>query len=113
MPARARGKLLNECAVLLQQQAEEIAQLLALETGKAIRTESRPEAMVVADCFTFYGGLAGALKGETIPFSPTMMTLTQREPLGFVGALLPSTAPLIPMDFKLAPALAAGRAGDR
>src|SRR3546814_14042652 len=27
MPARARGKLLNECAVLLQQQAEEITQI--------------------------------------------------------------------------------------
>lgn len=108
MPARARGKLLNECAARLQEQAEEIAQLLALETGKAIRTESRPEAMVVADCFTFYGGLAGELKGETIPFSPTMLTLTQREPIGVVGAILPWNAPLMLMAFKISPALAAG-----
>src|SRR3546814_11485477 len=64
--------------------------------------------MVVADCFTFYGGLAGELKGETIPFSPTMMTLTQREPIGVVGAILPWNAPLMLMAFKIAPALAAG-----
>ena len=108
MPARARGKLLSQCAIRLQEHAEEIARLLALESGKAIRTESRPEASVVADCFTFYGGLAGELKGETIPFSPTMMTLTQYEPIGVVGAIIPWNAPLLLMAFKIAPALAAG-----
>lgn len=110
MPARARGKLLIECAARLQARAEEIARLLAWETGKAIRTESRPEAMVVADCFVFYGGLAGELKGETVPFSPTMLTFTQREPIGVVGAILPWNAPLMLMAFKIAPALAAGNA---
>lgn len=108
MPARARGKLLIQCADHLQKHAEEIARLLALESGKAIRTESRPEATVVADCFTFYGGLAGELKGETIPFSPSMMTLTQYEPIGVVGAIIPWNAPLLLMAFKIAPALAAG-----
>ncbi len=42
--------------------------LVALETGKALRTESRVEAGVLADVFTFFGGLGGEIKGETVPF---------------------------------------------
>ena len=57
MPARERGKLLVEGARMLSQHTEELARLVALETGKALRTESRVEASVLADVFTFYGGL--------------------------------------------------------
>jgi acyl-CoA reductase-like NAD-dependent aldehyde dehydrogenase len=106
--ARERGKILNECARRLLEHTEEIAQLLALETGKAIRTESRVEASLLAECFSFYGGLTSELKGETVPFDPKMLTLTQREPIGVVAAILPWNAPLMLMAFKIAPALAAG-----
>lgn len=106
--ARERGKILNECARRLLGHTEEIAQLLALETGKAIRTESRVEASLLAECFSFYGGLTSELKGETVPFDPKMLTLTQREPIGVVAAILPWNAPLMLMAFKIAPALAAG-----
>lgn len=106
--ARERGKILNECARHLLEHTEELAQLLALETGKAIRTESRVETSVLAECFSFYGGLASELKGETVPFDPKMLTLTQREPIGVVAAILPWNAPLMLMAFKIAPALAAG-----
>src|SRR5690606_29732222 len=82
--AKERGKVLNACARLLLQHAEEIAQLLVMETGKAIRTESRVEASLVAECFSFYGGLTSELKGETVPFDPKMLTFTQREPIGVV-----------------------------
>ncbi len=50
---------------------EELARLIALETGKALRTESRVEANTIADIFEFYGGLGGELKGESVPFAPT------------------------------------------
>ncbi|NYT66465.1 aldehyde dehydrogenase family protein [Alcaligenaceae bacterium] len=106
--ARARGKALNECARRLAEHAEEIAQLLALETGKAIRTESRGEANLVGECFSFYGGLTSELKGETVPFDPKMLTLTQREPIGVVAAIIPWNAPLMLMALKIAPAIAAG-----
>jgi acyl-CoA reductase-like NAD-dependent aldehyde dehydrogenase len=106
--ARERGRRVAQCAAVLQAHVEELARLVALETGKAIRTESRVEATVLADVFTYYGGLGSELKGETIPFRPDVLTLTLREPLGVVGAILPWNAPLLLMALKIAPALVAG-----
>jgi acyl-CoA reductase-like NAD-dependent aldehyde dehydrogenase len=108
--ARDRGKLVVKCGQILAEHAEELARLIALETGKALRTESRVEASVLADAFTFFGGLGSELKGETVPFSPTIMTMTVREPIGVVGAILPWNVPLLLMALKIAPALVAGNA---
>lgn len=106
--ARDRGKLLIEAGRVLSQHGEELARLVALETGKALRTECRPEASTTGDVFTFFGGLTPELKGETVPLKPGALTYTVREPIGVVGAILPWNAPLMLMAFKVAPALAAG-----
>ncbi|MDP2697844.1 aldehyde dehydrogenase family protein [Thalassospira sp.] len=107
-PARERGKLVAECGRVLTAHVEELGRLIALESGKALRTESRVEASVLADMFVFFGGLASELKGETVPFNPNMMTLTTREPVGVVGAIIPWNVPLLLMAIKVAPALVAG-----
>lgn len=107
-PARERGKLVAECGRRLTEHTEELARLVALETGKALRTESRVEAGVLADAFVFYGGLASELKGESVPFNPDMLTVTVREPIGVVGAIIPWNVPLMLMALKIAPALVAG-----
>ncbi|MGS0639732.1 aldehyde dehydrogenase family protein, partial [Citrobacter sp. VF227] len=78
------------------------------ETGKAIRTECRPEIATAADILAMFGGLATELKGETLPFSPDMLALTTREPLGVVAAILPWNVPLVLMALKIGPALVAG-----
>jgi aldehyde dehydrogenase (NAD+) len=109
-PVRERGRLVAACGTALAAHTEELARLVSLETGKALRTESRIEAGVLADSFAFYGGLAPELKGESVPFSPTVMTLTQREPIGVVGAIIPWNVPLLLMALKIAPALVAGNA---
>jgi acyl-CoA reductase-like NAD-dependent aldehyde dehydrogenase len=67
LPARERGRLVSECGRALNGHIEELARLVALETGKALRTESRIEASVLADVFIFFGGLGSELKGETVP----------------------------------------------
>jgi acyl-CoA reductase-like NAD-dependent aldehyde dehydrogenase len=108
--ARERGKLVTACGERLQKHVEELGRLVALETGKALRTESRVEASVLADVFLFYGGLGPELKGETIPFNPKMLTLTVREPVGVVGAIIPWNVPMLLMALKIAPALVAGNA---
>jgi len=51
--ARKRGTLVAECARLLNAHVEELGRLVALETGKALRTESRVEASVVADALQY------------------------------------------------------------
>src|SRR4051794_37381128 len=108
MPARKRGALVGQCAALLNEHQEELARLIALETGKALRTESRVEANVVADVFEFFGGLGGELKGESVPFAPDVLSVTVRQPLGVVGAIIPWNVPMLLMALKVAPALVAG-----
>jgi acyl-CoA reductase-like NAD-dependent aldehyde dehydrogenase len=108
MVARERGKLLAECGRRLNEHVEELGRLIALETGKALRTESRVEASVLADVFVFYGGLGSELKGESVPFNPDMLTVTLREPIGVVGAIIPWNVPLLLMALKIAPAMVAG-----
>lgn len=108
--SRERGKLIAACAQLFETHKEELARLVALETGKAIRTESRVEAGVVADIFAFFGGLGSEIKGETVPFRPDMLVMTLREPIGVVGAIIPWNVPMLLMALKIAPALVAGNA---
>ncbi|MBM3571110.1 MAG: aldehyde dehydrogenase family protein [Alphaproteobacteria bacterium] len=109
-PARERGKLVSECGRALTDHIEELARLVALESGKALRTESRVEASVVSDSFAYYGGLGAELKGESVPFDPNMLTVTTREPVGVVGAIIPWNVPMMLMALKVAPALVAGNA---
>ena len=40
----ALGALVHQCSAILKTHSEELARLIALETGKALRTESRVEA---------------------------------------------------------------------
>ena len=108
MPSRKRGALVAKCAVVIREHVEELARLIALETGKALRTESRVEANTVADVLEFFGGLGSELKGESVPFAPGVLSVTVREPLGVVGAIIPWNVPLLLMSLKIAPALVAG-----
>lgn len=108
MDASKRGSLVAECADLLEKHAEELAHLMTLETGKALRTESQVETKIFANTFRFYGGLGLELKGETVPYSDSMLTLTIREPMGVVGAIIAWNVPLLLMSLKVAPALVAG-----
>jgi aldehyde dehydrogenase (NAD+) len=108
MDAAKRGHLVSQCGDLLREYADELARLMTLETGKALRTESQVEAKAFANTFRFYGGLGLELKGETIPFSDSMLSLTILEPLGVVGAIIAWNVPLLLMSLKVAPALVAG-----
>ncbi len=108
MASRKRGALVAQCGALMRAHVEELARLIAMETGKALRTESRVEANTIADIFEFYGGLGGELKGETVPFAPNVLSVTVREPLGVVGAIIPWNVPMLLMALKVAPALVAG-----
>ena len=105
---RERGKLFLKIADALEARVEELARLIALETGNALRTQARPEAIGTVDMFRYYGGLGGELKGETIPLGEQVLSYTRREPMGVVGAIVPWNAPSILSAIKIAPALIAG-----
>jgi betaine-aldehyde dehydrogenase len=105
---RDRGRLLLRIADKMEAETEEMARLIALETGNALRTQARGEARLAADIFRYFGGLAGELKGETIPLGEQVLSYTRREPLGVVGAIIPWNAPVLLGALKIAPALCAG-----
>jgi len=107
---RERGKLLLKIAEAFEARVEEMARTIALETGNALRTQARGEARGAADIFRYFGGLAGELKGETIPLGEHVLSYTRREPLGLVGAIIPWNAPVLLGALKIAPALCAGNA---
>jgi acyl-CoA reductase-like NAD-dependent aldehyde dehydrogenase len=108
VPPRDRGRSLLRIADALEARAEELARTIALETGNALRTQARPEARLSADIFRYFGGLAGELKGETIPLGENVLSYTRREPLGVVGAIIPWNAPVLLGALKIAPALCSG-----
>src|SRR3954451_18368105 len=107
-PPRERGRALLTIAEDLEARLEELARLIASETGNAIRTQARGEAKLSADIFRYFGGLGGELKGETIPLGESVLSYTRREPLGVVGAIIPWNAPVLLGALKIAPALCAG-----
>ncbi|AKE01108.1 aldehyde dehydrogenase (plasmid) [Rhodococcus erythropolis] len=109
-PARERGKIVAEGGRILAEHTDELAALLTLESGKALRTECRGEAGNVADVLQFFGGLASEIKGETVPSTNGILTYTEREPVGVVAAVLPWNVPLMLMAIKIAPALVTGNA---
>ncbi|HUB16201.1 MAG TPA: aldehyde dehydrogenase family protein [Acetobacteraceae bacterium] len=108
IPPRERGRMLLRVADAMEARTEELARLIALETGNALRTQARGEARLSADIFRYFGGLAGELKGETIPLGEQVLSYTRREPLGVVGAIIPWNAPVLLGALKIAPALCAG-----
>jgi betaine-aldehyde dehydrogenase len=103
-----RGRLLLRIADAVEARVEELARIIAEETGNALRTQARPEAKGAADIIRYFGGLAGELKGETIPLGEHVLSYTRREPIGVVGAIIPWNAPVMLAALKIAPALCAG-----
>jgi betaine-aldehyde dehydrogenase len=108
VPARDRGKLMFKIADVVEAQANEIARVIALETGNAIRTQSRPEAIQAADLFRYFGGVASELKGETVPLGENVFSYSRREPIGVVGGIIPWNSPIVLATLKITMAITAG-----
>lgn len=105
---REKARLMMAIADDLAGETETVARVLAAESGNAIRTQSRPEIGIAAEVFRYFAGVAGELKGETIPINGNMFSYSVREPLGVVGAIIPWNAPLALAALKIAPALVSG-----
>ena len=71
--------------------------------------ETRWQAGYIAEFFHYYAGAADKLHGETLPIDkPDMLTMTLREPLGVIAAIVPWNSQLFLSAMKIGPALAAG-----
>lgn len=109
VPARERGRMVQEAADRVDAMSTLVEHLLALDTGNALRTQARPETAATADLTRMFGGLAGELKGETVPSAtPDVLQYSTRDPIGVVGGIIPWNAPIFLFAAKVAPALTAG-----
>ncbi|GHO97248.1 aldehyde dehydrogenase [Reticulibacter mediterranei] len=112
MSPSMRGRLMTRLADLIEQHAEEFAQLESLDNGKPLTIARVADIPLAADLFRYMAGWATKIEGNTIPLSLAnqnqYFTYTQREPIGVVGQIIPWNFPLLMAAWKLGPALAAG-----
>jgi aldehyde dehydrogenase (NAD+) len=103
-----RSRALSLIADEIEARAEDFARLTALDTGNALRTQARPEVTTLVSLFRYFAGIAGEVKGVTLPAGEGQLQYTRLEPLGVVACILPWNSPLMIAGFKLPAALAAG-----
>jgi betaine-aldehyde dehydrogenase len=107
-PGAERGRVLMRLAGLIERNAEELARMETLNTGKTLE-ESRWDMADIAGIFRYFAGLADKDGGEVIASPvPDSTSLVVREPVGVCGQISPWNYPLLQAAWKLAPALAAG-----
>jgi aldehyde dehydrogenase (NAD+) len=107
--ALERGRILMRMGQKVLDNAEELAQLEALDTGKPMAT-ARNDIQVLARYFEFYGSAADKMHGEVIPFTIGYNALLLREPLGVTAHIIPWNYPAQMLGRSIAPALAMGNA---
>ena len=108
MSYQDRGDVLRQIAQLIREKASELAKLETLDNGKPIKETTLIDIPAAADTFEVFAGMAGELKGETIPVNAPAMSYTLYEPVGVVTQIIPWNYPLLMAAWKLAPALITG-----
>jgi 1-pyrroline dehydrogenase len=105
-----RSELLLRLAGLIDEYAEELAQLESLNTGKPIEV-ARSEPSVMVDNLRFFAGAARCLEGKaTDEYMRGYTSMVRREPIGVAGLIAPWNYPLMMGIWKVGPALATGNA---
>src|SRR5499427_6306238 len=112
MPGYERAAILRKVAQLLLERADEIAEIMSRETGKAI-TDAKAEVVRSQDTIQLSAEEAIRIQGEQVPLDGSAMgagklALLLRFPVGVVAAITPFNAPFNLACHKFAPALAAG-----
>ncbi|ULX52149.1 betaine-aldehyde dehydrogenase [Cupriavidus taiwanensis] len=104
---RDRARLLNKIAELIDRDAEKLAHLESLNTGKTL-TESRTDMGDIAATFRYFAGLVASESGAVNEAPHHVISRTLREPVGVCGLITPWNYPLLQAAWKIAPALGAG-----
>jgi glyceraldehyde-3-phosphate dehydrogenase (NADP+) len=114
-PAHERMRILLRAAELADERAEQTAQVISAEAGKAI-IEARGEASRSGDLIRLAAFEGTQLYGDSLPLDANRGTgldklgFTIHQPVGIVVAITPFNYPALLVMHKLAPALAAGNA---
>lgn len=103
----ARSRLLMKVAEHIRRDANRLAVMESLDSGKPLR-EATGDIETSARYFEYYAGIADKLQGDTIPLGPDHISFTLHEPIGVTAHIIPWNFPLVTTARGLAPALAAG-----
>jgi betaine-aldehyde dehydrogenase len=108
LSGKARAAILMKVADLIEQNADRLALLETLESGKPI-TQARGECGGAADLWRYAAALARTSHGDSHnTLGPDMLAVVLKEPIGVVSIITPWNFPFWILSQKLPFALAAG-----
>jgi betaine-aldehyde dehydrogenase len=106
--SRERGDLLLRVADLLERDADDIARMESLDTGKRF-VEGQYDVADVVSVFRHYGRTAAEESGRVVDTGhPDVVSRIVHEPIGVCALVTPWNYPLLQVSWKVAPCLAAG-----
>jgi acyl-CoA reductase-like NAD-dependent aldehyde dehydrogenase len=109
LPAAARARLIYNLADLVEQNADELAELEALDNGKPLKLAKVVDVAETVLHFRHFAGWSERVRGDVLPVhQDRMLCYTRKEPVGVCGQIIPWNFPIMMAAWKLAPALAAG-----
>jgi acyl-CoA reductase-like NAD-dependent aldehyde dehydrogenase len=108
LPGKARAAVLLRVADLIEAQAEPMARIETLETGKPI-TQARGEITGAADLWRYAAALARTVHGDSHDsLGDDILAVVLKQPIGVVSVITPWNFPFWILSQKLPFALAAG-----
>lgn len=109
LPPSERSRIMLQIADLVEANLHELRTLDAIEMGKPL-ARGPATARGAADVLRYFAGWATKISGATLPNSRPgrLLSMTVKEPVGVVGAIIPWNGPWTAALWKLAPALATG-----
>jgi acyl-CoA reductase-like NAD-dependent aldehyde dehydrogenase len=102
-----RSRLLRRFAGLMEEHADELAELESLDNGMTLGTAHIFLSLSIETMY-YFAGAASLVTGHTMASDPSFFNYSIREPIGVCGAITPWNGPIIMAAFKIGPALAAG-----
>jgi betaine-aldehyde dehydrogenase len=104
-----RAAAIYKLADLLDEHAEELADLEAADAGKPRNAFLEDEMPFLVDNLRFFAGAGRVLDGKASgEFMENRTSIIRREPIGVVGQITPWNYPLMMAIWKIGPALATG-----
>ena len=113
MPVYARANVFNKAALLLEEHADELAEVIVMEIAKD-RRSAKSEVLRTADFLRFTADVGKSLGGEALTGdhfpggSKNKLSYVTRVPLGTILAISPFNYPVNLSVSKIAPALIGG-----
>ena len=105
---REKKKILFRLADLMEADADNLALLESLDTGKPISEARNVDIPLSIQTTRYYAEALDKIYGEVGPVPEGRFSYATHEPLGVIGAIVPWNFPLHMAMWKVAPALAMG-----